>query len=179
MTIQITSPLVSVSSRIKEIRNREMDNVSINNNNSNLNNKRNTLSSSVPSIHLTEIDNKKFSNKEILFENEINLKNKVSKITKKFDMTSGDSQFVAQHFKSKAKRREIFSSNRNITLPENREKCTEITDFGGSWSKVGPINKNHNQEEKNEGKKKNFKLSIQNSPELGNYLILIVILKCL
>lgn len=151
-----------------------MDSVSINNHNSNLNNKRNTLSSSVPSIHLTEIDNENFSNKRILFENEFDLKNKVSNITKKFDKTSGDSQFAAQKFKSNTKRREIFSSNRNITLPENKGKCAEVLDFGGSWSKLGPINKNHNQEEKNEIKKENYKPPIPKSPELGNYLILIV-----
>lgn len=149
-----------------------MDNVSINNQNSNLNNKRNTLSSSVPSIHLTEIDNENFSNKRILFENEFDLKNKVSNITKKFDMTSGDSQLAAQQIKAKAKRRERFSSNRNITLPENSEKCAQVLDFGGSWSKLGPINKNHNQEQKNEVKKENYKPPIQKSPELGNYLIL-------
>ena len=173
MPVQITSPSVSVSSRIKDIRNRGIDKITTNNSNYNLNSKRYTLSSSVPSLPHIDIENGNISQNK--FENECNLKNKVSIITKKFDTPSNDTQFIAQQFKSKVQRREIFSSNRNISLSDNRERCNKLTktpsELGDSWSKLGSFIKNSIYEEKIESKKDIYKLSLEKTPEKGKCTI--------
>ena len=148
VSVPNTSPSPSVSSILKNIRNRGMDSLADNNNKNSsssssstnfiLNTKRHALSASVPSIPLINVEANSTAQRKAIFENEIDLKNKVSNITKKFN--NPENPVFNQQLKSKNKRREIFSSNRNMISPEvkieNQISSKNQSDCGGSWSKL-------------------------------------------
>lgn len=148
VSVPNTSPSPSVSSILKNIRNRGMDSLADNNNrkvnahastNFILNTKRHALSASVPSIPLINhsVETNSTAQTKAIFENEIqiDLTNKVSSISKKFN---NPENVFNQQLKSKNKRKDIFSSNRNIVSPEVQidHQDKNLSDCGGSWSKL-------------------------------------------
>ncbi len=153
LAIPIDSPGVSVLSRINDFQSRVVENVP-SKKKFIMNTKRHVLSSSVPSIPL--IDQSK-----ALFENELelDLKNRVSNITKKFNVPN-ESSMTAWQNKSKRERKEIFSSNRNISSEDfkdqidgNLKSKKSNSELSGSWSKLKSFIKNSINEEKSSKEK--------------------------
>ncbi len=148
LAIPIDSPTVSVLSRINDFQSRVVENVPTKKKFI-MNTKRHVLSSSVPSIPL-------IGHSKALFDNELelDLKNRVSNITKKFSVPN-ENPMVAWQSKSRRERKQIFSSNRNITSADDRDSidCNLMSkksnsECSGSWSKLKSFIKNSINEEK-------------------------------